>query len=47
VKVVSLETRDVRRDGHYLAPDTPGMSAQIKAESLTEYAYPDGPAWRS
>jgi L-fuconate dehydratase len=35
------------RSGHYLAPTAPGMSAEIKAESLTEYAYPDGPAWRS
>ncbi|MCO6006044.1 fuconate dehydratase [Actinoallomurus purpureus] len=35
------------RDGHYLAPTAPGMSAQIKAESLLEYAYPDGAAWRS
>jgi L-fuconate dehydratase len=34
-------------DGHYLAPSAPGMSAEIKAESRTEYAYPDGPAWRS
>jgi L-fuconate dehydratase len=35
------------RDGRYLAPSAPGMSAEIKAESRTEYAYPDGPAWRS
>jgi L-fuconate dehydratase len=35
------------RDGHYLAPEAPGMSAEIKAESRAEYAYPDGPAWRS
>jgi L-fuconate dehydratase len=35
------------RDGHYLAPDAPGMSAQIKAASLAEYAFPDGSAWRS
>jgi L-fuconate dehydratase len=35
------------RDGHYLAPTAPGMSAQMKAESLLEYAYPDGAAWRS
>jgi L-fuconate dehydratase len=34
-------------DGHYLAPSAPGMSAEIKAESRTKYAYPDGPAWRS
>ncbi|GAB3962900.1 enolase C-terminal domain-like protein [Actinoallomurus acanthiterrae] len=35
------------RDGHYLAPTAPGMSAQMKPESLLEYAYPDGAAWRS
>ncbi|GLY91388.1 enolase C-terminal domain-like protein [Actinoallomurus iriomotensis] len=35
------------RDGHYLVPDAPGMSAEIKAESRAEYAYPDGPVWRS
>jgi L-fuconate dehydratase len=35
------------RDGHYLAPEAPGMSAEIKAESRAEYAYPDGPVWRS
>ncbi|MCO5973907.1 enolase C-terminal domain-like protein [Actinoallomurus soli] len=35
------------RDGHYLAPTAPGMSAQIRPESLREYAYPDGAAWRS
>jgi L-fuconate dehydratase len=35
------------REGHYLAPEAPGMSAEIKAESRAEYSYPDGPAWRS
>ncbi len=35
------------RDGRYLAPSAPGMSAEIKHGSLTEYAFPDGPAWRS
>jgi L-fuconate dehydratase len=35
------------RDGYYLAPTAPGMSGQIRPESLAEYAYPDGPAWRS
>ncbi|MBA2945486.1 L-fuconate dehydratase [Streptomyces himalayensis] len=32
-------------DGHYLAPTLPGLSAQMHAESLKEYAYPDGPVW--
>jgi L-fuconate dehydratase len=35
------------RDGNYLAPTTPGLSAQMRPESLTEYAYPDGPVWTS
>lgn len=35
------------RDGRYLAPVAPGMSAELRAESLVEYAYSDGPAWRS
>ncbi|MFJ3307207.1 L-fuconate dehydratase [Streptomyces sp. NPDC086549] len=34
-------------DGHYLAPTLPGLSAQMHAESLKEYAYPDGPVWAS
>jgi L-fuconate dehydratase len=32
-------------DGHYLAPTLPGLSAQMHAESLKEYSYPDGPVW--
>jgi L-fuconate dehydratase len=41
-------TEPVRiRNGRYLAPTAPGMSARIKAGSLLEHAYPDGPAWRS
>jgi L-fuconate dehydratase len=35
----------VIRDGRYQAPTAPGFSAQIKASSLAEYAFPDGPAW--
>jgi L-fuconate dehydratase len=33
------------RDGRYLAPEQPGFSAAMKAQSLTRYAYPDGPVW--
>ncbi|WP_431775165.1 L-fuconate dehydratase [Streptomyces cucumeris] len=32
-------------DGHYLAPSRPGLSAQMRPESLKNYAYPDGPVW--
>jgi L-fuconate dehydratase len=33
------------RDAHYLPPESPGYSAEIKAESLQRYRYPDGPVW--
>jgi L-fuconate dehydratase len=32
-------------DGRYAAPVVPGLSAQMRPASLTEYAYPDGPVW--
>jgi len=32
-------------DGHYVAPTSPGLSAQMLPASLKEYAYPDGPVW--
>jgi len=35
------------RDGHYLAPTAPGLSAQMHPATLTEYRYPDGPVWIS
>jgi L-fuconate dehydratase len=34
------------RDGRYLAPELPGYSAEIRRESLQEYAFPHGGAWR-
>ena len=33
--------------GRYLAPQKPGFSVEMKPESLAEYAFPDGAAWRS
>lgn len=33
-------------NGRYPAPTAPGYSAQLRAEALTHYAYPDGPEWR-
>jgi L-fuconate dehydratase len=33
------------RAGRYLAPDQPGYSITMKAESLERFAWPDGPAW--
>jgi L-fuconate dehydratase len=31
--------------GRYLAPTAPGYSIEIRPESLSEYAYPDGAGW--
>jgi L-fuconate dehydratase len=31
--------------GRYLAPTAPGCSIEIRAESLAEFAFPDGPGW--
>jgi L-fuconate dehydratase len=33
------------RDGHYLAPTAPGISAELHQESLTDHSFPDGPVW--
>jgi L-fuconate dehydratase len=35
----------VIRGGRYLPPSAPGYSITMRAESLEEYAYPDGVAW--
>jgi L-fuconate dehydratase len=35
----------VMRDGRYLAPAAAGNSMEIRADSIREYSYPDGPAW--
>ncbi|HEV2784536.1 MAG TPA: L-fuconate dehydratase [Actinophytocola sp.] len=34
------------RHGNYVAPTAPGFSASMRAETLAQYAYPDGPVWR-
>jgi L-fuconate dehydratase len=34
------------RGGRYLLPDRPGYSSDIKASSVAEFSFPDGPAWR-
>ena len=33
-------------DGRYRAPLAPGSSAELTAAALSQYRYPDGPAWR-
>jgi len=35
----------VIRNGRYVVPTAPGYSITMRRESLTEYAFPDGPAW--
>ena len=32
-------------DGRYRAPTAPGYSIEIRPESLSEFAFPDGPGW--
>ena len=32
--------------GRYLTPRSPGASAELKPESVKEFSYPDGAAWR-
>jgi L-fuconate dehydratase len=35
----------VIRSGHYMAPRTPGFSAQMRLASILRYTYPTGAAW--
>ena len=35
----------VVRDGRYIAPTAAGNSMEMRADSIREYSYPDGPAW--
>ena len=35
------------RGGHYVLPDAPGYSVAMRAESVAEFAFPDGAYWRS
>ena len=34
------------QDGRYVAPQAPGFSITMRPESLREFEYPTGPAWR-
>ncbi|MEM7735779.1 MAG: L-fuconate dehydratase [Deinococcota bacterium] len=36
----------VMKNGHYQLPKAPGYSITMKAESLQDYAFPNGPAWQ-
>jgi L-fuconate dehydratase len=33
--------------GRYVLPTMPGYSVEMRPESLAEFAFPDGPVWRS
>jgi L-fuconate dehydratase len=33
--------------GRYRAPQAPGFSTELKADSLRHYAFPDGAEWRA
>jgi L-fuconate dehydratase len=35
------------RNAHYVLPDKPGYSAEIYADTLHDYSYPDGRFWRN
>jgi L-fuconate dehydratase len=35
----------VVRNGRYVAPVEAGNSMEMRADSIREYSYPDGPAW--
>ncbi len=48
-RFVSLEPIDVRLPtsrGRYLAPTTPGTSAEMHRKSVLDHRFPDGPVWR-
>jgi L-fuconate dehydratase len=32
-------------NGHYLLPENPGYSTEIRPETLLAYQYPNGPVW--
>ena len=33
------------KDGHYMPPERPGYSIEMRPESLDEYEFPGGPVW--
>ena len=36
----------VMRDGHYMPPTAPGYSTEMKPDSIDEFEFPGGAAWR-
>lgn len=43
----NFEVPAVVRRGRYLAPDAPGAGARMRDESIEEFSFPHGAAWRS
>jgi L-fuconate dehydratase len=35
------------REGHYLAPTAPGISAELHPNSVAAHRYPEGPVWEA
>jgi L-fuconate dehydratase len=35
------------RNGRYVVPDAPGYGIEMHADSIAEFGFPDGAAWRS
>ena len=35
------------REGHYLAPTAPGISAELHPDSVAAHRYPEGPVWEA
>ncbi len=46
LRPVLIAEPGVIRDGRYMPPAAPGYSIAMYPESLAEFEYPNGPAWR-
>jgi L-fuconate dehydratase len=42
-----FEAPAIIRDAHYQAPLVPGYGVTMRADSLAQYRFPDGPVWRA
>jgi L-fuconate dehydratase len=38
--------RPIVKNAHYMAPQAPGYSAEMKRESIANYEYPNGCVWK-
>jgi L-fuconate dehydratase len=37
----------VIRNGRYMPPEKPGYSITLRPETLEQFNFPDGPAWKN